>query len=427
MTPDEIQQKLQAGIDAVKRGQKRFAQELLLQVVEADERSETAWLWLSAAVDSLEDKITALENALHLNPQNQAAQQKLTALRSQWETESPIRAEVDFGDSGDGTHLESLALDSVAATTAGSAPRANSTFDISTYAPISPVEPVSAIDDPYQCLYCGAPATYEMKRCPECGRSLVVKQGSNRLSATMGTATLAMIAATSVFAVETIVLTILRYSGDNSIIQYVYQAATLELFFGDYLKWQPDLTPIVMWVAYGWLVVLVVVMLGFLQRIALAYYAAVGIMVLNMIGTTARWLSGYVGAAMAVPDILISLTALSFVFASQRDFSVNDARLRCVIDPRIKGGEVFHSLGHEHKRKGQWAMAVAHWRAAVGVMPNRAEFYKDLAIGYAQIGYYERALKALDEFSRQSPGHADYAPLKDLIQKKRAADRYPRG
>ena len=59
MTPPEIQQMLQAGIDAVKRGQKQRARELLLKVVEEDEHSEQAWLWLSAVMDTLQDQITA--------------------------------------------------------------------------------------------------------------------------------------------------------------------------------------------------------------------------------------------------------------------------------------------------------------------------------------------------------------------------------
>src|SRR3989304_1501413 len=122
MTPPEIQQMLQAGIDAVKRGQKQRARELLLKVVEEDEHSEQAWLWLSAVMDTLQDQITALENVARINPNNQAAQRGLATLRSR----------------------------------------------LAVYAPISPVESVSAIDDPYQCIYCGATVARELKGCPDC-------------------------------------------------------------------------------------------------------------------------------------------------------------------------------------------------------------------------------------------------------------------
>ena len=58
------------GAVALKQGQKARALELLMQVVEADEGLEEAWLWLSGAVDDPDDQRTALENVLALNPQN---------------------------------------------------------------------------------------------------------------------------------------------------------------------------------------------------------------------------------------------------------------------------------------------------------------------------------------------------------------------
>ena len=58
------------GAVALTQGQKARALELLMQVVEANEDLEEAWLWLSGAVDDPEDQRTALQNVLALNPQN---------------------------------------------------------------------------------------------------------------------------------------------------------------------------------------------------------------------------------------------------------------------------------------------------------------------------------------------------------------------
>ncbi|MEI8166379.1 MAG: hypothetical protein WCG26_08370 [Chloroflexales bacterium] len=58
------------GAVALTQGQKARALELLMQVVEANEDIEEAWLWLSGAVDDPEDQRTALQNVLALNPQN---------------------------------------------------------------------------------------------------------------------------------------------------------------------------------------------------------------------------------------------------------------------------------------------------------------------------------------------------------------------
>ncbi len=71
---------LYEGALALQQGDKARARELLLQVVEADERIEEAWLWLSGAVDDPEDQRTALENVLALNPQNAHARYGLAVL-----------------------------------------------------------------------------------------------------------------------------------------------------------------------------------------------------------------------------------------------------------------------------------------------------------------------------------------------------------
>jgi Tfp pilus assembly protein PilF len=68
---------------ALLQGDKDTARDLLLQVVEADERNEEAWLWLSGAVNDPEDQQVALENALDVNPNLEAARQGLEWLSRQ--------------------------------------------------------------------------------------------------------------------------------------------------------------------------------------------------------------------------------------------------------------------------------------------------------------------------------------------------------
>ena len=72
----EPQKLLQAGIRAAKAGDRARARDLLLQVVDQNQTIELAWIWLSEVVDDLEDKVTALENALALNPANAAVDWK---------------------------------------------------------------------------------------------------------------------------------------------------------------------------------------------------------------------------------------------------------------------------------------------------------------------------------------------------------------
>jgi hypothetical protein len=67
---DETRQWLVQGIDRAKAGQRESARELLLRVVERDERNAYAWLWLSGVVDSVQDRRVALENVLAIEPDN---------------------------------------------------------------------------------------------------------------------------------------------------------------------------------------------------------------------------------------------------------------------------------------------------------------------------------------------------------------------
>jgi hypothetical protein len=98
MTSDEL---LRQGIAACKAGRKAEARELLQQFLELDDHNETAWLWLSGAVDTDEDRRICLENVLAINPDNKMASRGLqhlnvSGLYSATETrpQAPARAPV---------------------------------------------------------------------------------------------------------------------------------------------------------------------------------------------------------------------------------------------------------------------------------------------------------------------------------------------
>jgi hypothetical protein len=76
----ETNELLEQGIAALKAGHKAEARSLLMQVVEQDERNERAWLWLSGAVDTDEERRTCLENVLAINPNNGMARRGLEHL-----------------------------------------------------------------------------------------------------------------------------------------------------------------------------------------------------------------------------------------------------------------------------------------------------------------------------------------------------------
>ncbi|HEU5098909.1 MAG TPA: tetratricopeptide repeat protein [Roseiflexaceae bacterium] len=81
---DDIVSLLYDGAVAVREGRLADAQGLLMKVIENDEQNELAWLWLSGAVDDPADQQVALENVLAINPDNAAARQGLTWLKSRY-------------------------------------------------------------------------------------------------------------------------------------------------------------------------------------------------------------------------------------------------------------------------------------------------------------------------------------------------------
>jgi tetratricopeptide (TPR) repeat protein len=74
---------LERGIAASKAGQRQDARRILLQVIELDPDNESAWLWLSGVMDSVEEQRHCLEQVLRLNPGNPHARAGLVWLEKQ--------------------------------------------------------------------------------------------------------------------------------------------------------------------------------------------------------------------------------------------------------------------------------------------------------------------------------------------------------
>lgn len=81
---------LRRGIEAAKAGQVAQAHSLLKQVVEQEPRNEKAWLWLSGVVETDEQRLVCLQNALAINPHNMAAKRGLAALRQKAVAVKPL-------------------------------------------------------------------------------------------------------------------------------------------------------------------------------------------------------------------------------------------------------------------------------------------------------------------------------------------------
>ena len=73
----------QQGIAALKAGDKPQAAHLLRLAIQDDPKDIQAWLWLSGAVDTVEERIESLQAALKLDPNNQVAARGLAQMIGQ--------------------------------------------------------------------------------------------------------------------------------------------------------------------------------------------------------------------------------------------------------------------------------------------------------------------------------------------------------
>ncbi|MBI5667725.1 MAG: PD40 domain-containing protein [Chloroflexi bacterium] len=77
-----VDERLKAGIEAARRGDRANAQKILRQVVTANPDNEVAWMWLASVADSLQERRACLERALRINPNNSRAQEALRQLET---------------------------------------------------------------------------------------------------------------------------------------------------------------------------------------------------------------------------------------------------------------------------------------------------------------------------------------------------------
>lgn len=77
---DRIERLLDS-IDLIKSNDTEQARQLLRSIIQEDSNSEDAWLWMSVAVDSLDQSIVCLDNVLRINPNNWQAAGALHRLR----------------------------------------------------------------------------------------------------------------------------------------------------------------------------------------------------------------------------------------------------------------------------------------------------------------------------------------------------------
>ncbi|MBN1954497.1 MAG: hypothetical protein JW900_05530 [Anaerolineae bacterium] len=424
---DDLDDLLRQGIAAARAGQRDQAYNLLLRVVEQDERNVTVWLWLSGVTESLEDKEVCLENVLTLDPDNAAAHKGLKWVHDQIKAQAPTPPAPPEPDP--------LPLSPVAARarTAVSPAAAilREQFAQRQPPPEPEPEPVGPspwdeLEDENLCPYCAAPTQYKDKKCRSCGNKLWIKYRRRGKRSILfwilfvlqlfGTLQLAMApllvlvyAGLRAAAIDPTALdpfemlnvylglpsaisaaaaaTALRYAPRSvffvSAIPFSFSAMVL---IGLYLRWR---------VIYY----LLLFNAGWQLLLAFAWVFLAG-----------NLFSGALG-------LVISLVTLFLVFQVGEDFAVDKKRMLLQVERGLSDGNALLLRGEGFVKRKMWAMAALHFRRAAGWLPDALGCRLALVLTTLKLDRPDLAKLALEEAQRIDPHNPKVIELAALVEK----------
>jgi hypothetical protein len=384
MPSSDVETWLEAGIAAVKAGDRAQARTLLLRVVEADDESEAGWLWLSQAVEDDDDRRICLENVLDLNPANEAARRGLAELGG-------VEVAEGFAE------MEPTA--------------------VSLYMPETLIhKQTSTYDDVWErdddlCAYCAQVISEEQTVCPGCGRKLDLSVYRYEKPSTnlhilwvlvLGVGQLYLVQALyDVFVLKSLVVAILPLA-----LFAVFVFLSGAIYFRQF------------W-AYAGAVTL-------LSLILFANFA--GLIIPAEMGPEA-WLE--VGAIFdgVVNPLIASLSDLLRVFQitaviaalyyaafkAGPDFARVTARKVAEVRSGHHESGTYHAAATRAAERGEWATAVCNWQRAAAQSPSQISFQRQLAIAYAKLGFYQRSQDVLQSALAQTSNPEVQAQLNRLL------------
>ncbi len=411
---------LRQGIDAARSGQRDTARALLMRVVEADERNELAWLWLSAVVDDPEDQRICLENVLDINPQNMQARRgiELLATTAPTATNAPSTAapaantpNTDATTTTPSTGATTPLVPDTAALPAQS-PAVSSPPPIATQPAVSTSDAQEPPANP--CPYCGYSTSLAQRQCPQCKQSLMARTPPpERRSG-------ALTALAVLWGISTGFSALLTLGSIGLVIFVLTQTQStgielpMELVFA--LIFNLGLT-----------VTFFLVTRGLLQRRPWAYLLNAGLVAIQVLvtlcglvqnaliiaflpeflaqlGTVPEGVAGVVTAIIGVSTLIGLIWTLIYValtIFSYRDFY--GPWVRIVTDVPARDHEIHYNMGVMYKNKGMWYMAAREWEKAVRKRSGDATYRHALGLAYAQLKQFDQAIAELRTAQQLAP------------------------
>lgn len=435
MAESQVNQWLQQGVAAAKAGRREEARRLLMQVVEADERIELAWLWLSSVVDTDADRLVCLENVLTLNPGSEEARAGLEWLQQRgvidqapspayddWdeslepepdiypfaeiEPQEPSIAEAMFG-AGAGLGQSPLS---------GQAER-------TTRAPEA-----DGFLGPDGCVYCGRPVDIEANRCPHCGGALWFSQFSKeKPSATVALAITLCVPLAFLNVSEWFLLGQIWKTGLDRIPSLLVDEA--KSLVGPTV-YAPDSFDGFVTAAESVKIVQVIhlIMAGLFVLVAIGLFFRLSqahtLGLVASIFQVAISIGGFFtfGVWGWLPSILrtaFALVLMVFLIQTVEDFARERFRLDLQLDRRLVNAADYYSRGRAYQQQGMWAKALVHWLRATAISPLYDGYHVAVARAYYNLNRYDEALAAISQAIQVSRSPGELEPLRQRILETR--------
>ncbi len=407
MSADEIAQWLAEGIEDLELGRRAEARELFMKVVQADEKNQKAWLWLSGVVTTLEDREVCLENALALDPTNESVLRDLQVVRAQIAATPEVEPESTLH------HLES---------DANLPPRVSVDFSEDEFS------------DPLTCVYCGYLTKETDKHCPQCKRQLTGSFYKRDQPRWLWVAVVICIAAALFTAGNLLLLTII-FSTSLSVGQPQGAAVDFVQILLFYLGQASRLTPQtqtllfsvlpreVFYVRLAYVVLAFIVSFGLLTRkrvfyilyIAMLAVAVVGVVLNAQLSQISTVLPPNASALERILGVVVDETAgvlmtvtgwiagglllaqVVMAFLIEGDFEKTTERYWSAIDPSVHDATGAFMRARTFMKREMWVMAVRYLQRAISIAPNTFEYYLALAESYARLERYQQSLRMLDQ------------------------------
>jgi tetratricopeptide (TPR) repeat protein len=396
MPSPQAERLLSEGIAASRRGQHAEARHLLEQVVQTDPTVVDAWWWLSE-ITSGQERIICLENILTLDPEHTKARALLSELRAVHPPPDPTSRE-----------------------------------NYATIPPIDPHDP--SLDDPFQCVYCGWATRPQDERCPHCNRSLVTHERTASQRTGMLVALLVVMAVLAIWSGVEVIGLLLRPSSTTlppamqtlanvglidpgeSLSATFLRTPLARALFGNLGSLPFALARRLFLVANLRFALLIALALVLYLRWTPAYYATLAALIIGLVWDVFQVANSYIGWLLVLLSLALSMLALLLLFASEPNFALKVVRMQTRLHPAATGAAGGYNWGKRYTHEGKHALAVLHFRRAVGSAPNESEYYKRLGLSYAHIGRYARSLRELEQARKLNPDDADIPRVEALVR-----------